>query len=236
MKRALVLLPFLLAGCQGAGDDTPTVTQPEASPSAASPASSPSSSPSAASAAPRSSPVRAVDGDVDGDGQPDTIGVTGQTLTVTLSRGGRALTTSVDTDLDGTEPAATAGSTDVDRDGHAEVFVRVAQGASTETLRMFRYDGSALGPVDTADGPLLLVVGGSTTHGDGFTCSDAGRLVVRSAASDDGTAFTVTTTTYRFSGNQAVRTARTTTKANGMDDPAVAAAYRVDCGPVGEGD
>ncbi|MDX6197948.1 MAG: hypothetical protein QOJ79_1099 [Actinomycetota bacterium] len=179
---------------------------------------------------------RALDGDVDGDGEPDVIRVSDATLAVTLSRTGTQLTASVDSDLDMSEPAARAGSVDVDRDGRAEVFVRVGQGASTSTLRMFAYDGRTLRPVDSAGAPLLLVIGGSVTHGDGFSCTDTGRLVVRSAESDDGTAFTVSTTTYRVGGGSAVRLSRTTAQATGMDDPRVRAAYQVDCGSVGEGE
>jgi len=164
------------------------------------------------------------------------MNVAESTLTVTLSGSGRVLHADVDAGLDGSEPAGAAGSRDVDRDGHAEIFVRVGQGASTVTLRAFRYDGTALRPIDRADGPLLLVIGGTVTHGDGFSCTDTGRLVVRSAESSDGRAFVVTTTTYRLSGSSAVRIARTTARATGADNPAVAAAYRVDCGPVGEGD
>jgi hypothetical protein len=164
------------------------------------------------------------------------IQVSEGTLTVTLSADGRRVTASVDKGLDSSEPAATAGSVDVDHDGHAEVFVRVGQGASTSTLRMFALTGSSLAPVDSAGAPLLLVIGGSVTHGDGFSCTPNGQLVVRSAQSDDGTAFTVTTTTFRLAGGAAVRLSRTTTKATGMDDPRVRPAYQVDCGSIGEGE
>ena len=162
--------------------------------------------------------------------------MTDTTLEVTLSADGHKVTTDVDKGLGTSEPAARAGSVDVDRDGHAEVFVRVGQGASTSTLRMFTLTGSALAPVDSEGAPLLLVLGGSVTHGDGFSCTEAGRLVVRSAESDDGTAFTITTTTYRLAGAAAVRLSRTTAKATGMDDPRVRAAYQVDCGSIGEGE
>jgi hypothetical protein len=192
--------------------------------------------PSPSAPASAAAPARALDGDVDGDGKPDEMRVSDGTLTVTLSGTGRAVTTSVDSDLDTSEPAAMAGSVDVDRDGHAEVFVRVSQGASTSSLRMFAYNGTALRPIDTEGQPLLLVIGGSVTHGDGFACTDAGRLVVRSAESNDGTAFTVTTTTYRLSGGAAVRVSHASTKATGMEDPRVRAAYQVECGSVGEGE
>jgi hypothetical protein len=59
--------------------------------------------------------------------------------------------------------------------------------------------------------------------------------VVRSASSDDGAAFTVTTTTYRVDGHRLVQIRRTTAQAQGMDDPRVGEAYRVDCRSVGEG-
>lgn len=238
VKRLLLVCVLLVAACSGSSTSrTPAAVESAAPPTPVAPSptaeASPSPSPAPVAAA---TVVRAQDGDVDGDGKPDRIRVTDTILSVALTGSGRTTTTDVDKGLDGSEPAATAGSVDVDRDGRAEVFVRVGQGASTTTLRAFRYDGAALTPVDTADGPLLLVVGGSVTHGDGFSCTDAARLVVRSAESDDGSAFTVTTTTYRIAGALAVRTARSVVRANGMSNPAVAAAYRVDCGSVGEGE
>lgn len=241
MNRALLTVPLLLvaacsastppAAVESAAAPSPVLDSPSAEPSSPEPSPSTAPSPSKTAVA-----VRALDGDVDGDGKPDRIRVSGSTLTVTLTSNGKAISTSVDSDLETHEPAAAAGSVDVDRDGRAEVFVRVGQGASTTTLRPFGYDGRALAPVQTNGAPLLLVVGGSITHGDGFTCTDTGRLVVRSAESNDGSAFTVTTTTYRLSAGAAIRLARTVTHATGMDDPKVAAAYRVDCGSVGEGD
>ena len=233
-------LLLVLTGCSGSSSPAAHLaasTAPAGSGSPSAAASTPPSPSAVATASAGAAPgVRAVDGDVDGDGRPDRVAVTDTTLAVTLSGTGSTVTAPVDAGLGTSEPAALAGSTDVDRDGHAEVFVRVGQGASTTTLRAFRFDGTRLSPVDRPDGPLLLVIGGSATHGDGFSCTDAGRLVVRSAASDDGRAFVVTTTTFRLSGPTAVQLARTVVHATGMDAPAVAAAYRVDCGPVGEGD
>jgi hypothetical protein len=236
--KRIALLPLVLAAaCSGSSSGSPAaVRSPSAVETSAAPTPSPPPPSPTSAPSPSAAGRRALDGDVDGDGQPDRIGVSGTTLTVTLSGGGRVLSTPVDSDLDSSEPAATAGSTDVDRDGRAEVFVRVAQGASTSTLRMFRYDGKAISPVDSEGGPLLLVVGGSVTHGDGFSCTDKGRLVVMSAESNDGTTFRVRRRTFRFSGGGLVLDLETRATATSMDDPRVRAAYEVDCGPVGEGD
>jgi hypothetical protein len=237
--RWLLALLLLSTACSGSSVG-PGAAARSAAASATPSAPAPSTPEPVFTATPTATPShaagRALDGDVDGDGTPDRIDLSGTTLRVALSGSGRVLTAAVDQGLDGSEPAARAGSVDIDRDGHAEVFVRVGQGASTTTLRAFRYDGRALRPLDRTDGPLLLVIGGSVTHGDGFSCTDSGRLVVRSATSDDGKAFTVTTTTYRLAGVTAVQLSRTVVQDTGMSSPAVAAAYRVDCGSVGEGD
>lgn len=238
-RWVLLVVPLLMiAACSGPSERSAvseTAAPPTPVAESPSPAATAPPSPSEAPTASRAS-ERALDGDVDGDGEPDRIQVAGATLRVTLSGSGRLLTTSVDSDLDTSEPAGPAGSVDIDRDGRAEVFVRVGQGSSTTTLRPFRYDGKTLSPINTADAPLLLVVGGSTTHGNGFACTDSGQLRVASAESSDGSLYRVVATTYQLSGNTAVQVLQTRTAAKGMDDPRVAQAYRVDCGSVGEGE
>ena len=188
-------------------------------------------SPGTPSASPRAIP--AAQGDVDGDGEPDEITYEGGTAVVVLSGGG-TVRASTDADIEADDPV-TSGVEDLDRDGRAEVFVQVGRGASTGFLLVLRYDGTRLAPLTMNSRPRLLAFGGSATHGDGFSCTDTGRLIVRSAASDDGQAYALSTVTYRVRGSVLAETARTTTTANGMDDPAVAAAYVVDCRSVGEG-
>lgn len=248
MRRVLLLLPLLLLpGCASDEQRAERAAVRGASPTpeptaeaAPSPSPSPAAGPRSAAeptAAPELSAVPApvqrepaAQGDVDGDGEPDVVTVGGR-LAVELSGEKRTVTSAFETD---TSPAR-SGAEDVDRDGRAEVFLRTAQGASTTFLTPFRYDGKVLAPLTLHGQQARLGIGGSATHGDGFSCTEAGTLVVRSASSDDGTAFTVTETTYRIEGHRLVQTARSTTRAKGMDDPRVGAAYLVDCRSVGEG-
>ena len=175
----------------------------------------------------------AAQGDVDGDGEPDEITYEAGEAVVALSGGG-VLRAGVEADIAPEDPV-TAGVEDLDRDGLAEVFVKVGQGASTGFLLVLRYDGTRLAALQRAGAPLLLAYGGSATHGDGFSCTDAGRLLVRTASSDDGEAYALQTVTYRVRGDAVVETGRTSATGTGMEDPAVAAAYVVDCRSVGEG-
>ena len=251
MRRTVLLVPLLLL--PACGDDVrvqraspgePPVAAEEATPAPTptaevepptpTPTPSPTRTRARTAAVVSSGPARkkepASQGDVDGDGEVDEVTV-GQDLAVALSGSGRTITSAFETD---TSPAP-AGSEDVDRDGRAEVFLRTGQGSSTTFLTPFRYDGRALAPLTLDGEQARLGIGGSATHGDGFSCTDAGTLVVRSASSDDGTTFTVTSTTYRIDGHVLVRTGRTTAQAQGMDDPRVGQAYLVDCRSVGEG-
>lgn len=241
-RAALLALLLLVPACGDDGDPTSaarvsTTVGPSDAPSA-----EPSPTPAAASPSPQASPARATtapaprpkgpaaQGDVDGDGEPDLVTVD-ENLAVELSGSGRTVASAFETD---TSPV-TSGVEDIDRDGRAEVFLRTGQGASTTFLTPFRYDGSRFAPLTLDGQQVKLGIGGSATHGDGFSCTEAGTLVVRSASSDDGTTFTVTETTYRIDGHALVQTGRTTATANGMDDPRVGAAYLVDCRSVGEG-
>ena len=175
----------------------------------------------------------AAQGDVDGDGEPDEITYEAGEAVVALSGGG-VLRAGVEADIAPEDPV-TAGVEDLDRDGRAEVFVKVGQGASTGFLLVLRYDGTRLATLQRQGAPLLLAYGGSATHGDGFSCTDAGTLLVRTASSDDGKAYVLQTVTYRVRGDAVVETGRTSATGTGMEDPAVAAAYVVDCRSVGEG-
>lgn len=240
-RTALLALPLvLLAACSAEQEQrsaTSAAPEPSASASAASATPTPRAATAAATTAPPAAPrsERAADGDVDGDGEVDDVAVQGTRVTVTLSRSGQRVSGSADSDIEPNAPVTVAGVVDADRDGRADLFVRVAQGASTTTLRVLRYDGRVLRPVDTADRPLLLTIGGTVTHGDGFSCTDEGRLVVRAAVSDEGTTFRVTTTTYALRGFVAEEVSRTTATApQGSDE--VRRAYEVDCGSVGEGE
>jgi hypothetical protein len=249
MRRTALLLPLLLLpGCSGDVDvertaqvqrplETPAPTAEPSPPTrrTSSPTATPTPAAPVQPAPARSAaPARhtAAQGDVDGDGTPDELAYAGREVVVTLSGSGREVRAGT-----GAEDAApsTAGVEDVDRDGRAEVFVSVGSGASTAFLTPFRFDGTTFAPLTIDGAQARLGVGGSATHGDGFSCDDAGTLVVRSASSDDGTTFTVTSTTYRVDGHRLVQAGRTTGTAQGMDDPRVGKAYLVDCRSVGEG-
>lgn len=248
MRRTALLVPLLLL--PACGDDTdlaversgevaPTATAeltaaPSPSPEAvASPSPAVSPSPTTAptkAARPVPTALRtAAQGDVDGDGTVDEVTVD-ENLSVTLSGSGRTIGSAFQAD---TSPQP-SGSEDVDRDGRAEVFLRTGQGSSTSFLTPFRYDGRTFAPLTIGGEQAKLGIGGSATHGDGFSCTEQGRLVVRAARSDDGTTFTVTTTTYRVDGHRLVQTARSTATARSGDEQ-VGAAYLVDCRSVGEG-
>lgn len=231
----------LVSGCSGevtrtgsSPGETPTATA--ASTPAPTPTLAPAPTPTtAAPTAAATVPPRkkAADGDVDGDGQPDVVRATSTVLTVTLSASGRKVTAPVHAD----SPAApeVLGSTDVDRDGFAEVFLKTTQGASTGFATPYRFDGTTLRELQLDGQPARLGFGGSVQHGDGFRCTDAGQVEVRKAEADDtGATYAVELTVYRLSPTSLVRV-RTSTSMAKQGSPEVEASYTVDCGPVGEG-
>jgi hypothetical protein len=237
MRPLLLAVPvaLVLTGCSGSSTPAPvpSPTATTAAPTAVPTTEAPSASPTP-SATPTPTPTArpaAADGDVDGDGKPDLISATDTVLTVVLSSTGKAVTAPIHAEAPRAAPVL--GSTDVDRDGHAEVFVETAQGASTTFATPYRFDGTALRELQLAGAPARLGIGGSVTHGDGFRCT-GGLLLVLSSDSTDGKAYTVRTTTYRLGAQQLVAVRTTTAKAN-QGSPAVERSYNVDCGSVGDG-
>lgn len=234
MKHAALVVPLLLvAACSSssgaprtATTHAPTTAPDSPSPAPASPSASPEPSKGAAAAP-------AAPGDVDKDGQADTVRVTATSVVIELSGGGTVSAPIVESDV---PKPGVSGLADLDRDGRNEVWLETARGASTSYLQIYRYDGTALRELTYAGGHIRFGIGGSVTHGDGFTCTEAGRLVVRRAESDDGSAFRVRTRTYRVSGASLLLLSETNVTASSMDDPVVRAAYQVDCGSVGESD
>jgi hypothetical protein len=169
---------------------------------------------------------------VDGDGTADAVTLTATRVTVVLSGGGTVSAPIVESDV----PKPTvSGLEDLDRDGRAEVWIETARGASTSFVQAYRYDGKKLAELTFQGGHIRFGIGGSVTHGDGFTCTDNGQLLVSTAESDNGTSYRVHNTTYRVSGSTLVRLFETFATADSMDDPRVRAAYQVSCGSVGEG-
>jgi hypothetical protein len=235
VKRAVLVVPLLLAAaCSSSSGDVRTARTPRAVPPVS---ASPSVSPEPPSAVPSSitpSPAgQAAPGDVDGDGEADTVSVTTDRLTVVLSGGGTVTAPVVDPDV---PKPVVSGLHDLDRDGRNEVWIETARGASTSFVQAYRYDGKTLRELTFHGDHIRFGIGGSVTHGDGFQCTDNGRLIVSTAESDDGAAYRVHELTYRVSGPALVRIAEIFATAPSMDDPRVRAAYQVDCGSVGESD
>jgi hypothetical protein len=173
-----------------------------------------------------------VPGDVDGDGAVDTVTVTPTLVSVRLTRGGVVSAPVVESDLP--QPAL-SGLFDVDGDGRAEVFVETARGASTAFVQLYRYDGRVLQEVTYDGGRQRFGIGGSVTHGEGFSCPGDGRLLVGQAETFNGSAYTVRTRTYRLEDSVLRLVGETSVTAPSIEDPRVGAAYQVACGSVGEG-
>jgi len=236
MRRLIPVVPVLLlalAACSGGKDEaepTPSFSLPPietASPTpspTASPTPSPTPSPTAVA---RRIPAR--DGDVDGDGKRDFVRTTAERITVELSGGG---TVSAPIHAESPRSAPVLGYGDIDRDGRSEIFVETAEGASTQFVTPYRYDGKALHELQLDEGPARLGIGGSVTHGEGFRCP-SGRLEVLSSDSQDGATYTVHASTYRLTTTQLVLVTTRTQQAK-QGDPLVEASYRPDCGSVGD--
>lgn len=173
----------------------------------------------------------AFSGDVDGDGEPDAVTV-GEQVLVRLSGDGRTVTAPVLADT----PAVGAGAQDVDRDGRAEVFVRTARGSSTTFLTPYRWDGTTFAPLLLDGQPARLGLGGSATHGEGFSCTEDGQLVVRTALRQDTGRWDLSTTTYEVAGHVLTGVDRSDEADVAEDDPRVGGSYLVDCRSVGEGE
>jgi hypothetical protein len=229
VKRALVLALLLLTTACARSSARTAATAPTTGPPVASTSSAASVQPSATS-----SPTKpAAPGDVDGDGAADGVMVTATEVTVALSGGGRVSAPIADSDL---PKPAVSGLADLDRDGRNEVWLETARGASTSFVQAYRYDGAALRELTYDGGHIRFGIGGSVTHGDGFTCTDNGSLVVSTAESDDGSTYRVRRRTFRVSGATLVLALETVATTTSRDDARVRSAYQVDCGSVGESD
>jgi hypothetical protein len=237
MRRVLVplvLLALTTAGCSGDTKDAepratfspPTVETETPTPTPTpTPSATPSPTPSATPAARR---IPALNGDVDGDGTKDSVRATAELLTVELSGGG-TLTAPVHADSPRSAPVL--GYADIDRDGYSEVFLETAEGASTLFVTPYRYDGKALSELTLDEGPARLGIGGSVTHGDGFRCT-GGTLQVLSSDSQDGSTYTVHTSTYKIVKAALVLVSSKSQQAK-QGDAIVEASYQPDCGSVG---
>ena len=79
-----------------------------------------------------------------------------------------------------------AGSVDADRDGHAEIFVKVDSGASTQFWTIFKLVGRQIRQVTSQGQPVRLAVNGTLTHQDGFRCDGAQFVTVSEATEPPG--------------------------------------------------
>jgi len=135
---------------------------------------------------------QAVDWDVDDDGRPDRArlvylggyGPDNWKLVVNMTTlGQRTVRFTGDPLLPGNTAAPTiAGSVDAERDGHAEIFVKVSSGASTQFWTIFRLVGQQIRQVTSQGQPVRLAVGGSLTHQGGFRCEGAQFVTVTEGA------------------------------------------------------
>jgi hypothetical protein len=254
LPSAVVLAGLLLSACSSGSPDarsgpSPTAeptaveTTPAAVPTTAAPTRTPSPTPSAVPTRPVSVPAK--DGDVDGDGKPDQVtvsaapvseGIWGVTLKLS-ALGTRRGQLHAEADR-----PTLVGVVDADGDGFGEVFLTVAQGASTSFWGALRLVDGVVREVTLGGQPMHLGIGGSVTHGDGFACRDdvkanRGReLVVYSGDTYDGVTWEGTVTTYAWSGG-AVVSLRERSESFPMgaagDDPRLRPYYDADCGGLG---
>lgn len=232
-------LAATLAACSGGSEPaTQRSSEPTVAPTTqepvptSSPTASPTASPSAQPVPTRTRVKPAREGDVDGDGTADLVRTSATVLSVTLSGSDRTVTAPIHAESPGKAPLF--GSLDVDRDGYAEVFVGTAEGASTSFTTPYRFNGTALYELQLDGGPWRLGIGGTVTHGEGFGCTPAGLLEVRSADSTDGVAFTVHVSTYLLGVREPDLLSTKSVKAK-QGDAAVEQSYTADCGAVGAG-
>jgi hypothetical protein len=178
---------------------------------------------------------QASDWDVDGDGRPDRArlvyvggyGPDNWELVVDMTTlGQRTVRFSGDPLLPGNTAAPTiAGSVDADRDGHAQIFVKVSSGASTQFWTIFTLVGRQIRQVTSQGQPVRLAVGGSLTHQGGFRCDGAHFVTVTEGTELPGyTTWRYERDTYAWSGAHLVLRSKRTgqvTSARPGDPPAV---------------
>ncbi len=135
--------------------------------------------------------------------------------------------------LPGSTAAPTiAGSADADRDGHAEVFVKVDSGASTQSWTIFKLAGGRIRQVTSQGRPVRLAVGGSVTHQGGFRCDGARFVTVSEGAEPPGyTTWTYERDIFAWSGAELVPVSKRTGKVTSAQPGSPPAAYSgVSCG------
>lgn len=235
------IVAAVLAGCAASAPTAQTsvtaTTSTAATPSATSPPAGPS---------PAISPTpgwQAV-GDVDGDGRRDRArlvylggyGPDNWELIVDMTTlGQQTVRFTGDPVLPGNTAAPTiAGSVDADRDGHADIFVKVSSGASTQFWTIFKLVGRQLRQVTSQGQPVRLAVNGTVTHQDGFRCDGAQFVTVSEATEPPGyTTWTYERDTYAWSGAELVPVSKQAGQVTSAQPASPPAAYSgVSCGDL----
>lgn len=230
----------VLAGCAASTLTTQTsgtaVTSTAAAPSATSPSARPS---------PAISPTpgwQAV-GDVDGDGRRDRArlvylggyGPDNWELVVDMTTlGQQTVRFTGDPVLPGGDDAPTiAGSVDADRDGRAEIFVKVGSGASTQFWTIFKLVGRQIRQVTIQGQPARLAVNGSVTHQDGFRCSGTQFVTVHEGVARNYTTWSYERDIYTWEGSTLVFVSKQTGQVTSAQPGNPPAAYSgVSCGDL----
>ena len=230
-----------LAGCATSTSTTQT-SATAATPTVATPsATSPSAGPSPAiSPAPGWQAV----GDVDGDGRPDRArlvylggyGPDNWELIVDMTAlGQQTVRFTGEPVLPGNIDAPTiAGSADAERDGHADIFVKVSSGASTQFWTIFKLVRRRIRQVTSQGQPVRLAVNGTLTHQAGFRCDGAQFVTVSEGTELPGyTTWIYERNTYAWSGAELVPVSKQTGQVTSARPGSPPAAYSgVNCGDL----
>lgn len=234
------IVAAVLAGCAASTSTTQTsvtaTTSTAATPSATSPPAGPS---------PAISPMpgwQAV-GDVDGDGRRDRArlvylggyGPDNWELVVDMTTlGQQTVRFTGDPVLPGGDDAPTiAGSVDADRDGRAEIFVKVGSGASTQFWTIFKLVGRQIRQVTIQGQPARLAVNGSVTHQDGFRCSGTQFVTVHEGVARNYTTWSYERDIYTWEGSTLVFVSKQTGQVTSAQPGNPPAAYSgVSCGDL----
>jgi len=229
------IVAAVLAGCAASAPATqpsPTATtQAPATPSATSP-----SPPAGPSSAISPTPGWQAAGDVDGDGRRDRArlvylggyGPDNWELVVDMTTlGQQTVRFTGDPVLPGNIDAPTiAGSADADRDGHAEIFVKVSSGASTQFWTIFKLVGRQIRQVTVQGQPVRLAVNGTLTHQDGFRCDGAHFVTVSEGTELPGyITWIYQRDTYAWSGAELVPVSKRTGQVTSTRPGSPPAAY-----------
>ena len=226
----------VLAGCATSAPATQTGTATPTTPTTR-----------AVAARPTTSPARgrqAADWDVDGDGRPDRArlvylggyGPDNWELVVDMTTlGQQTVRFTGDPVLPGGDDAPTiTGSVDADREGRAEIFVKVSSGASTQFWTIFKLVGRQIRQVTLGGQPVRLAVNGSLTHQGGFRCDSAQFVTVNEGVVlPSYTRWVYERDTYAWSGAELILLRARTGQVTGARPGSPPAAYSgVSCGDL----